>query len=415
VGELTKTESFSSISLEKSAELAAIAVAAAAKAEVESAYVMALKAPRNEDDAWVRMKKACGNPGFATKAKYRKPVGGKYVNGRWQPDHVVGPSIRFAEEALRCWRNVLTQVTTIYDDDSKRVVKIAVRDLESNISFSKEITLEKTVERKSDKDRIVIGSRKNSKGDPVYIVKATEDELLVKESAQVSKVIRTQGLRLIPQHIIDECMTEVDRVIREGIKKDPDAERRALLEGFGAKGILPTELERFMGVASVQWSADQLLQLREALTAIQDGHTTWGEFIEGTPQQQNQDISDKSQPATKGAEIAQQAAQQRPTMELPAQATSGGPEPPQQAAEPIKEPEKKEPAKGPSLTDQILALEVELMSSEEGIKAYRQAWDNFKLPPDAFGKNGAAQYVQANQLAFFLRQLKQAKPKGGKN
>lgn len=291
--------------IERSAELSAIAVASSAKAEVEAAYVMAMKNPRNEDEARVKILASCRRPLFAAKAKYRKPQGGEYINGQWVAKHVVGPSIRFAEEMLRCWKNVGTQQTAVYDDATKRIVRITTRDLESNTFYSKEITLEKAVERKSSKDREVLGQRMNTNNAIVYIVKATEDELNNKESALASKVIRNNGLRLIPQHIIDEAMAEIDRMIKEKITQDPDGERKAILDGFAKRGVMPQEIERFLSKPSAQFSADDMLRLREMLTSIEDGHSSWQEFLDGTPSQTTNDIAEKSQVETKGAQVNQ--------------------------------------------------------------------------------------------------------------
>lgn len=415
------------LSLEKSAELAAIAVAAAAKAEVESAYVMAERHPRNEEDARARIKRACMDPLFAKKAKYQKPIGTRFVNGRWERQFVVGPSIRFAEEMLRCWRNVHTQQTTIYDDATRRVVKITVRDLEANVSYSREILLEKTVERRSGKDRQVLGQRKNSDGVDVYIVAATEDELAMKEAAHASKVIRNNGLRFIPQHIIDEALMEVDRVLREKIAKDPDAERRELVDGFMRRGITVPQLEAYTGAPVPQWSVDQMAELRDILTSLEDGHATWQEFVEASKEQQ---LAQKSQPETKGAEIVRAAEHSSklpmppvPPKEPPKEAmakteTQSADAKPEEATATAKEdrgpapPSTPEPAAGPEATldvaERVRQIEAELMGSSEGLKAYRKLWMAFRLPQEAIGKTGAVSYLPAPQLSFFLRQIEKA-------
>lgn len=295
-----QTESFGGITLEKSAELSAVAVAAAARAEVESSYVMALRSPRNEEEARTRIKASCQSPKFAAKARFRKPVG-KDRDGK--PQYVVGPSIRFAEEMLRSWRNVLVQSSTIYDDASKRVIKITTRDVEANVAYSKEITLDKTVERRYANDRIVISQRLNTDNKIVYNVVATEDEVSIKELANSSKTIRNNGLRLIPQHIIDEAMETVEKTIRDKVTQDPAGARRELLDGFAARGITPVDVERYMGKPNAQFLADDLVRLRDMLTSIEDGAVTWQEYLDGTTAEDAKEMSDKSQPDTKGKAI----------------------------------------------------------------------------------------------------------------
>lgn len=299
-----ETKAFGVESVERSSELAAIAVSSSAKAEVEAAYVMAIKNPRHEDTALTQIKASCRNPRFAASARYRKPVGKKEIApDRWEQQYVIGPSIRFAEEMIRCWKNVLTQQVSLYDDPIKRIIRITTRDLEANVAYSKEITLDKTVERQNSRDREVLGERMNSYNKKVFIVRTTEDELNIKESALASKVIRTNGLRLIPQHIIDEAMDLVEATIKDKAAKDPAGERRQILDGFAKRGITPIEIERYMSKPSAQFAVDDLVKLREMLTSIEDGHATWQEYLEGTSAQTTDEIAGKSQPDTKGAEV----------------------------------------------------------------------------------------------------------------
>lgn len=275
-------QGFGAVTLEKSAELAAVAVAAAAKAEVESAYVMALKRPRNEEDARAAIVKVCKNPTFAAKSRYRKPVGKTFneQTRQWVQNYATGPSIRFAEEALRHWGNVLVQQTAIYDDDMKRIVKVAVKDLQSNLSYSQELALEKQVERRDKTGRTVIAERKNTDGKSVFIVKATEDELSTKQAAMASKSIRNNGLRLIPDYIIEEAMSQIQDTLASKVKSDPDAERRKLVDHFMSIGVKPSDLEVYLGHPLAQASTEELVELQEICTSIKDGHATWAEFIQ---------------------------------------------------------------------------------------------------------------------------------------
>jgi len=275
------TQSFGAITVEKSAELAAIAVAAAAKAEVEAAYVMALRKPRNEGDARAAIIVTCKNPTFAKKARYRKPTGKKFdeASQKWVDVYAIGPSIRFAEEAIRQWGNILVQQTNIYDDPHVRVVKVSVRDLECNSLYSSELTIEKKVERRNNTDRIVLGERTNTRGQKVYIVQATEDEVLQKQAALVSKQIRNSGLRLIPDHIVEDGMAAVVATTSAKIAQDPDTERKRLSDGFMDVGVRPSDLETYLRKPLAQASVDELVELSEILTSIKDGQASWSEYI----------------------------------------------------------------------------------------------------------------------------------------
>jgi hypothetical protein len=295
----TITQGFGITTQSRSNEMAAVAVAAAAKSEIESAYIVAMKQPRNEDDARVKILKICASPMFAAKARYAKPVG---------QTRIEGPSIRFAEEMLRHWGNVLVQQTAIYDDDEKRIVKVTVRDLESNLSYSKELTIEKHVERRDKTGREVLRERPNTTGQRVYVVRATEDELQNKESALVSKVMRNNGLRLIPQHIIDEAMGIATETIRLKVADDPEGEKKVMLDSFADLGVLPSAIEEYCSCTIAQLAPRQIVELRAIHTAIKDGQATWTDYArmkETVTEHANKPLKEKLK-----AQVAQTETQQ---------------------------------------------------------------------------------------------------------
>lgn len=250
---------------------AAFAVAEAARARVQAAYVMALQKPRNEDQARASILAACRRPGFAEKLEYSKPVGSTRVKG---------PSIRFAELALSHWSNILTESFTVFEDDRVRRVRIMVCDLETNASFSKEITITKTVERKSAEGREVLGERKNSKGEKTYIVEATDEELANKEAALISKAIRNEGLRLIPSDIIEEGLAIARETKSKQDAEDPAAAKKRVLDAFSDIGIQPKHLGEYLGHSLDYISAAELGDLRSVYQAIRDGEASWADYMQ---------------------------------------------------------------------------------------------------------------------------------------
>ena len=254
------------------ADPSAIAAAESAKARIQSAYIMALQKPRNYDNARLKILAACKRPDFAEKVEYQKPVGGN--------NYVSGPSIRFAELALREWGNITYSNQVVFDDDNVRRISITVTDLETNTTFSKEVQLTKTVERRSSKGREVVGERLNSYGETVFIVKATEDEIQTKEAALISKALRNEGLRLIPSEIVEEAIATAHRTMQSTDRKDPDAARKRLTEAFFEYGVKPTDLEQFLGHPLTQSQPDELQQLRSIYRAIRDGEAKWASFVE---------------------------------------------------------------------------------------------------------------------------------------
>ena len=249
---------------------AAIAAAEGAKARIQSAYIMALNKPRNEDQARDKILEACKRPAFAERVEFSKPVGGRQIKG---------PSIRFAELALREWTNILADTQTLYEDDKIRRVRVSVLDLETNAQFCKEIQVRKTVERKNPKGHEVIGDRLNSQGEKVYIVLATDDELHNKEAALISKALRNEGLRVIPSDITDEALETARKTLRDRDAEDPKAAKKKILDSLSSIGIKPKDIQKYLKHSIDNLSPIELEDLRGMYTAIKEGSASWADYV----------------------------------------------------------------------------------------------------------------------------------------
>lgn len=270
-GDIVRHDGMGGTALERAAETSAAAVAERAKAEVQARYLVAIQSPRNIDDARVRILTHCKRLRFADAARYKKPIGG----GK----HIEGASIRFVEAALQAWGNVYADTTVAYEDDEKRIVKVTLTDFEGNITYSKDVVVEKSVERHSVVGREVIGSRRNSRGETVYTVRATSAELAQVQGAAESKAIRTLGLRILPADIVDEAMDQCVRVVASAVDADPDRARKELADAFTAIGVSPKELAKFLGHELSAAAPPQLLELRAIYQAIRDGEATWKDAV----------------------------------------------------------------------------------------------------------------------------------------
>lgn len=249
-----------------SAETAAIAMAAKQKAIVESKYKMALARPRDLDLVRQKMLKDASRPSFATVAIYHKPVG----NG------IEGPSIRFVESAIRNMTNIDVTATTISEDDERRVISVCAEDLESNTSYSHEVTVTKTVERrKLPQGEKPIRVRANSNGQPIYILHATDDEILNKQNALISKAVRTLGLRLIPGDLVDEALFEIKKTMAQQDRQDPDAAKHRIIDAFAQLGVSVEALKEFVGHELSALTPNEIQLLRTTYTSIKDGETSW--------------------------------------------------------------------------------------------------------------------------------------------
>jgi len=251
-------------------ESRAMVLAAEAGTLVRERIRMAKEFKRSEDEVRERLLKECRRPSFAEIARYHKPVG----------KGVEGLSIRFAEEALRIMTNMDVQQTVTSEDDLQRTIAIRVLDMESNNSASANVVIEKTVERSSLREgQKAIATRKGSRGQTVYIVAATEDDLQQKQNAQVSKAIRTEGLRLIPAGLREECEQTILATMRQKDKEDPDAAKRKVFDSFGTIGVPVEQLKLYLGHDGTAISPKELSDLRAIFASMREEELTWHDVI----------------------------------------------------------------------------------------------------------------------------------------
>lgn len=268
-GQLVTADGMGGTALERRAETSAVAVAERAKAEVQARFLVAYQQPRNCDAARRRVLDHCERLRFAQSARYSKPLGGRSIEG---------PSIRFVEAALQAWGNVDTSSSVVFEDEEQRIVRVIVTDLERNITYHRDITVRKVVERRNASGREIVGSRTNKKGDPVYIVRATDDELLTLQSALESKAVRTLGLRILPADVVDEAMDKCIDVVRAGIDQDPKRARKQIVDAFASLNI-PAEKLAAAGFDLDIATPDEILEWRAIYYALRDGECKWSDVV----------------------------------------------------------------------------------------------------------------------------------------
>jgi hypothetical protein len=378
-------------------ETAAAAVAAQAKASVEARYIVAMRRPRDLDDVRVRLLKECKRPSLAKVAIYSKPVGNERLQGL---------SIRFVEMALRCMGNIVADTMTVFDGKDRRIVRVTITDLESNVTYPKDITIEKTVERKSLSDgRVPLSSRRNSSGKTTYLVPATEDEMLNKENSLVSKAIRTSGLRLIPGDLQDEALDVIRKTMSNRDAEDPDTARRELADAFANMNVMPSALADYLGHDLGLTSPAELQDLRQVYAAIRDGEATWSELLAaklGKPEDEGPAAPDPKAQELKGKlQAARDGDKAKPAGAAPAAASTSS------AAAASEET-------GEVITPQQIAKinglieEIDKLKDGEGLAALHAAAGTVDLDALTQKQAGEAEKFLTARLA----QLK--KPAGGK-
>ena len=250
--------------------------------EVKVAYQVANYRPRNIQQARQSLVDVCGRPSFAPLIEWEKPAAGKKIKG---------VTIRLMEEAIKAYTNIQVTKTTVYEDAVNRKVVVKVIDLENNISYEDESVIRKTVERSNAGDRVVISQRQNSKGEATYLVEATEDEMLGKTNAQVSKMIRTLAKRLIPADLIEDGLDKARKTMRNADAVDPKTASNKIFDSFKGLGITPDMIAIYVGSNKAIFTLDELESLRGLYAALKEKETTWKEVVDGL--QKNGDKNDK--------------------------------------------------------------------------------------------------------------------------
>jgi voltage-gated potassium channel Kch len=188
--------------------------------------------PRHEDQARAKLLADCRRPAFARLARYTKPM----EDG--SGDTVTRASVKFVEAALARWGNVRIDAVIVTDTAKTRTVRVVVTDLEGGAEYSKELPIEKIIERvKAGPRERVIGARATA-GGQVLQVAATEDDLAAREAQLTSVVVRQLGLRLLPADLVAECMEAVAQTLGE-----PDQPAAAAAAATGSPQAAPADVQ----------------------------------------------------------------------------------------------------------------------------------------------------------------------------
>jgi hypothetical protein len=181
-----------------------------------------------------------------------------------------------------------------------------------------DVKVTKTVERsKPSDDGSYLSLRKNSYNKPVYTVPANDDDLLNKRGALISKALRTLGLRVIPGDLQDEAEAIIKEVRTNEAARDPDAERKKVVDAFAELNISASQLRDYLDHDLGQCTPPELVNLRGLYGALRDGEATWASAMENKREQDDAKSKDAQKPirpayleALRGKQPAQQGAAQ---------------------------------------------------------------------------------------------------------
>lgn len=133
----------------------------------------------------------------------------------------------------------------------------------------------------------------------MFTVPATDDDVLNKTNALISKAVRTLGLRLVPGDLVDEALNNVRQTMATRDARDPDAAKKQILDSFGSLGIPVDSLKDYLGHGLETIAPSELQELRSTYMALRDGETTWKAVMDAREDSRKSELKSKVDEAKK--------------------------------------------------------------------------------------------------------------------
>jgi hypothetical protein len=215
-------------------------------AEVQAAMVIAKKFPRDEEQSFSRIMKACSRLSLAETAAYEYPRGGQKVTG---------PSIRLAEVMARAWGNIDYGILELENKNGESQVMAYAWDLETNTRQTKVFAVKH--ERKAQGQ-----------------IKRLDDPRDIYEMVanQGARRVRACILGIIPGDITDAAISQCDETIQKG-EKEPLSDRiRKMLVVFEKEyQVNQSMIETRFKCKAAALSEKDMLALRKIYNSLKDG------------------------------------------------------------------------------------------------------------------------------------------------
>lgn len=224
-----------------------------AQHEVQAAYVIAKRFPRDENVAFSKIMKACDRPFMAEQSTYAYPKGGKVVEGA---------SIRMAEVLIQTWGNAEAGIREISQSNGVSVAEAFAVDYETNTRISKVFHVPHQIGTKN-------GIKKLTDPRDVY-------ELVANQGA---RRMRACILGIIPGDIVDAALDRCKHTLTNG--KEPIADRvRKLVIAFDELGVKVEHLEKKLGHKLDAIIPQELVTLGSIFKSLRDGMASREDFFD---------------------------------------------------------------------------------------------------------------------------------------
>lgn len=232
--------------------------ASRAIAEAQGKLVIAKLFPRDEIEAFAKVKEACSRPAMASKAFFSFPRGGQTVEG---------PTIRFAEELARCWGNIDYGIKELSQDDGKSEMQAYAWDLETNAQSVQNFT---NLHQREVKGKM-------------QILTSLRD-IYENNANMATRRLRSRILAILPNWIVDEAIKECKLTLKkmvEGNAEMPLIDRvKNMIVEFAKYGVTKEQIETRLKRKVDTMTADDFVEYIGIYNSIKNGETKIVEWFD---------------------------------------------------------------------------------------------------------------------------------------
>lgn len=226
---------------------------ARAVAEVQAAYVIAKKFPRDENKSYMKILDACKRPLLAEQAMYAYPKGGQMVTG---------PSIRLAEVMARSWGNIDFGIRELSQSNGMSTVEAYAIDLETNTPSR--VIFHVPHVRDTKKGRVKLTDSRD-----IYEMVAN----------QGSRRLRACILKLMPSDVVEAAVAQVRKTLESG--EIPHSDRiKMMVAKFDELGVKVEHLEKRLAHKLDATIPQEIVTLQGIYKGIKDGFSKREDFFE---------------------------------------------------------------------------------------------------------------------------------------
>ena len=224
-----------------------------AEHEVQAAFVIAQKFPRNEQQCYTEIINACKRPFLAEQAMYAYPRGGTLVTG---------PSIRLAEAMAQSWKHLDFGIEELSQSNGVSVAKAFCIDLQKNT--------------RSTKTFYVKHERHTKKG----ITKLTDPrEVYELVANQGARRLRACILAILPGDVVEAAVDQCKKTLESSDVPIADQVRKMVL-AFDELGVKVEHLEKRLGHKLDAVIAAEIVNLKGVYKSLKDGMASREDFFD---------------------------------------------------------------------------------------------------------------------------------------